>query len=156
MPPRFVCDSMLGKLARYLRMVGLDCLYRRDWNSQELIQISKREKRIVLTRNKTLIARKDLRNYYFIDQDQPQEQLKNIIAAFSLHRFEPGRLCPICNEVLIDAPANEVKKRVWPFVKKKYRDFKMCVNCNRIYWSGSHIKSFLRELLNRDRVREPV
>ena len=147
MYPSFICDSMLGKLSRYLRILGIDCLYQKEWDKEKMIDISNKEKRIILTRDLTIIARRDTKYYFFIDMDNPKEQIFKVVKAFSLTDQNLGKRCPVCNELLIRVSKDEIKEKLWPYVFKKYHLFHLCVPCNRIYWKGSHIDRFIEDII---------
>ncbi|MGR9114674.1 MAG: Mut7-C RNAse domain-containing protein [Gammaproteobacteria bacterium] len=137
--PRFVLDSNLGRLARYLRLLGFDCLYRNDYNDSEVAEIASRQQRIVLTRDRMLLRRKIISHGYFVRAVQPREQVKEVLRRFDLYRtIAPFSRCIRCNGSLSAVAKERIVERLEPLTQKHYDDFKMCVSCGRIYWQGSH------------------
>ncbi len=137
---------MLGRLARYLRMIGIDCLYEKNWDKDIMIKISNEQKRVVLTRDLSLIKRRDLKYYFFIESDDPQKQVKKVINDFKIVIKRRTKRCPLCNELLLEVSKHEIKDKIWPFVYKNFDKFYMCSLCGRIYWGGSHVSRFLEML----------
>ncbi|GAB4256983.1 MAG: Mut7-C RNAse domain-containing protein [Methylomicrobium sp.] len=137
--PRFILDSNLGRLARYLRLLGFDCLYRNDYEDAEIANIAHRQQRIVLTRDRFLLRRKIIQRGYFIRAVLPREQVKEVLQRLDLYRaLAPFTRCVHCNGVLIDVSKNNVIEQLEPLTKRYYDDFLKCSGCQRIYWAGSH------------------
>ena len=152
--PRFVLDSNLGRLARYLRLLGFDCLYRNDYSDAEVAEIASRQQRIVLTRDRTLLRRKIITHGYFVRAVLPREQVKEVMKRFDLYRaVVPFSRCIRCNGPLSDVDKDQIVERLEPLTQKHYHDFKMCGNCGQIYWQGSHqhrARLLLEEFTNPD------
>ncbi len=146
-PPRFVADVMLGKLAKWLRIAGFDVLYSNRYTDEELVSLSAREERILLSRDTRLLVQRSVREFIFLESDKIQEQIKQIFSATSTAAV-PGLFtrCLTCNEPLTDIPAEEVSDRVPPYVFQTQKNFKFCVRCQKIYWPGTHRQSVLRML----------
>ena len=137
--PRFVLDSNLGRLARYLRLLGFDCLYRNDYSDAEVAEIASRQQRIVLTRDRTLLRRKIITHGYFVRAVLPREQVKEVLKRFDLYRaIVPFSRCIRCNGPLSEVDKDQIVERLEPLTQKHYHDFKMCGSCGQIYWQGSH------------------
>ena len=137
--PRFLLDNHLGRLAAYLRMLGFDCLYRNDYEDQELAEILQREERILLTRDRRLLMRKVVRYGYCPRSLDSLEQLGEIIQRFDLiQRIIPFRRCLRCNHPLEAVSKEAVLDRLEPLTKLYFDEFQICPNCNQIYWKGSH------------------
>ncbi|MGR9052502.1 MAG: Mut7-C RNAse domain-containing protein [Gammaproteobacteria bacterium] len=137
--PRFVLDSNLGRLARYLRLLGFDCLYRNDYADAEVAEIGASCHRIVLTRDRTLLRRKIITHGYFVRAVEPKEQVREVLRRLDLYRaVAPFSRCIRCNGELSPVDKEAIVHRLEPLTKKYYRDFKICKDCGRIYWQGSH------------------
>lgn len=138
---RFVLDVHLGRLARYLRLAGFDCLYRNDYADAELARISADEHRILLTRDRLLLRRRVITHGYCLRSDQPAEQLVEVFNRFQLHDCaRPFRRCARCNGELVDVPKAAVEHRLKPLTRRYYQHFRMCTSCERVYWRGSHVE----------------
>jgi uncharacterized protein with PIN domain len=154
--PRFVLDTHLGKLARYLRLLGFDCLYRNDFSDEELAEISSHERRILLTRDRLLLQRSIVTHGGFIRSDDPKQQVIEVLRRFDLAGdLAPLTRCIRCNGLLSIVDKKRVNHRLEPKTRLYYEDFRICENCRQIYWKGSHfrkmrdlIEEFRRELLS--------
>jgi hypothetical protein len=135
---RFVVDSMLGKLAKWLRILGFDSIYARRMEDRELITLAFREKRILLTRDRRL-SRNWIVKTVLVRSEFVEEQLCEVIKRLGLD-MEKGLLsrCPLCNLPLIEIQKEEVKGRVPRFVYQTYNEFWRCDGCGRYYWEGTH------------------
>ncbi len=146
---KFVLDAHLGKLASYLRMLGFDTLYRNDFDDSELARLADETSRILLTRDRGLLMRHQVRLAYFIRSDYPAVQLEEVLERFELlERIPENRRCPVCNRALEKVSKQEILDRLEPLTKKYYQKFSKCPDCNKIYWQGSHYKQ-LEELLQK-------
>lgn len=136
---RFVIDANLGRLARYLRLLGFDVIYRNDFTDREVAQIAQREKRIVLTRDRALLQQKIITHGYFVRADKPREQVREILARLDLYgALRPFTRCLRCNGELETVDKQAVLHRLEPKTKKYYDRFRRCENCGQAYWRGSH------------------
>lgn len=136
---RFVLDMHLGKLARYLRLLGFDSAYRNNFNDEELAEIATIENRILLTRDRRLLMRKIIQYGYCVRALDPRKQLLEVLPAFKLQeKISPFQRCPHCNELLIEVSKEKVQDQLEPLTKKYYNEFHQCPNCKRVYWKGSH------------------
>jgi uncharacterized protein len=136
---RFVLDNHLGKLSGYLRMLGFDALYRNDYEDTELAEVAEREERILLTRDRRLLMRKQVQAGYYIRKLDPQDQLKDVLKRFRLHQhIHPFKRCIRCNTLLEEVLKEQVLERLEPLTKLYYNTFSICPGCRKIYWAGSH------------------
>lgn len=139
--PRFVLDVNLGKLAKRLRILGFDSLYRNDYLDAEVADISANEQRIVLTRDRRLLFAKQITYGYWVRTVHVQRQIEEVIGRFELHqRIQPFRRCLVCNGMLAPVAKAEVLDSLEPKTRLYYELFYRCVDCRRIYWEGSHIE----------------
>ena len=147
----FVLDNHLGKLAAYLRMLGLDSAYSNDYQDEQLVEIAIRDDRILLTRDRRLLMRKQVRAGYCIRSLEPVDQLKEVVRRFGLQRVvKPFRRCLRCNAVLEDVFKEKVLDRLEPLTRQYYETFSICPACQQIYWQGSHfirMQQLIQEVL---------
>jgi hypothetical protein len=143
--PAFVLDSNLGRLTRYLRLLGFDCLYQNDYDDETVASIADRQQRIVLTRDRALLQRKIITRGYFVREVRPRPQVKEVLARFDLYRLvAPFKRCIRCNGELQAVDKQAVEERLEPKTRKYFDTFKMCTACGQIYWQGSHHARSLR------------
>lgn len=149
--PRFVLDCHLGRLAAYLRMLGLDCLYRNDYDDQELADTAQRERRILLSRDRRLLMRKAIAYGYCLRSLDPLKQLAEVLKRFDLAKsFVPFHRCPRCNHPLETVEKEAVLDRLEPLTKLYFDEFQICPACQQIYWKGSHyerMQKMMQQLL---------
>lgn len=142
---RFVLDAHLGKLARYLRLMGFDSCYRNDFTDDELAEISSLEKRILLTRDRLLLQRSIVTHGCFIRSDDPKQQVVEVLRRFDLAGdISPLTRCIRCNGTLLVVDKAHVYHRLEPKTQRYYEDFRMCGNCRQVYWKGSHFRKMNR------------
>ncbi|NOR71382.1 MAG: twitching motility protein PilT [Methylomarinum sp.] len=137
--PKFVIDTNLGRLTRYLRLLGFDCLYRNDYDDGTIAKIASEKNRIVLTRDRALLQRKIITHGYFVRNIIPKLQVKEVLKRFDLYRLTtPFTRCTCCNGLLEKIEKHEVEHHLEPLTKKYYDSFLVCSDCKQIYWQGSH------------------
>jgi uncharacterized protein with PIN domain len=140
----FLLDIHLGKLARYLRIMGFDTAYQNDFNDEELAQICYSQRRILLTRDRRLLMRKLVERGYCVRSLEPREQAVEVVQRFALtDQVVPFRRCPHCNTPLEAVSKAEVLERLEPLTKRHFDEFHICRNCGQIYWKGSHYERML-------------
>ena len=137
--PRFVLDVHLGRLARYLRLLGFDALYETDYEDEQIAIISRDESRIALTRDKGLLKRGAVTRGYWLRKTKPREQLEEVVRVLDLKgKFAPFTRCMECNGALEVVAREVVAERVPPKVRALYEEFGRCTGCDKVYWAGSH------------------
>jgi len=143
--PLMIADAMLGKLARYLRMLGIDIVYKSDYADDEIIEKALSENRWVLTRDTLLIKRRDFARgkikFIFINDDSVQKQLQQIFQYFKLNKHPNFSRCIVCNNDLAKVDKKDVKDKVPEYVFLTQENFYKCNSCNKIYWSGTHVEN---------------
>ena len=151
--PRFVIDVNLGRLARLLRVLGLDVWWSSDADDRTLADISVGQQRILLTRDRALLKRRAITHGLFVHAGHPEEQTLEVIRRLDLRRrLAPFTRCVQCNGRLIPVTKDEVIDRLEPLTRRYYDDFSRCAECGRIYWPGSHharLKSLIEGLLDQ-------
>jgi uncharacterized protein with PIN domain len=136
---RFVLDVHLGRLARYLRLLGFDTRYRNDYDDAAIIGVARGESRIILTRDKGLLKHGAVTHGYWVRATAPRQQLAEIVRVFDLGgSVRPFTRCIRCNGELQAVPKSEVADRLPPRVRAHFEAFVQCPNCAAVYWPGSH------------------
>ena len=137
--PAFILDTNLGRLARYLRLLGFDCLYRNDYDDDTVATIAGHEPRIVLTRDRALLQRKLISRGYFVRAVRPRHQVREVLARFDLYRqVNPFSRCTRCNGSLQVVDKQAVVQQLEPKTRRYYDHFLQCSDCGQVYWQGSH------------------
>ncbi len=155
--PRFVLDGHLGRLAAYLRMLGLDCLYRNDYTDPELVQVSVSEGRILLTRDRRLLMHKTIQHGCLLRSLDPGVQFTEIIQRFALkHWIKPFQRCLLCNHVLQPVEKEVILDRLQPLTIQYFDEFHLCPGCNQVYWKGSHYERMLRLVIMAGRLADDM
>ena len=143
---RFVADTMLGRLAKWLRILGYDTLYPGQETDQRLARIAAEEGRVLLTRDVELASRRGFQKL-LIHSNNLSEQLAQVIEAFDLKTSERTlTLCLLCNRPLRDIGREEVRDKVPPYVYQTQPRFYHCSACGKIYWAGTHLDHIRTEL----------
>ncbi|MCX7794739.1 MAG: Mut7-C RNAse domain-containing protein [Thermodesulfovibrionales bacterium] len=151
--PALIADAMLGRLARWLRILGYDTLYSRDIQDRELIRKARQEQRIILTRDRGFAKKAVLEFTILISSQDLKEQIKEAIEKLTEKGFsrpEPFRRCPACNALLEEIAKEGVSGYVPDHIYLRNSEFLSCPICNRIYWRGSHevgIRKVLGDIL---------
>ncbi|KAF0219315.1 MAG: hypothetical protein FD174_2014 [Geobacteraceae bacterium] len=148
MERKFIADTMLGKLARWLRIIGCDVEYYPDMDDAELVERAAREGRLILTRDTLLIRRRKARgNHFFVEGDHFRDQLRQVLKAFAIDPFERFLTrCLECNEPLLGIEKAAVRERVPPYVFASRETFRTCPSCDRIYWGATHRVGMAEEI----------
>ncbi len=138
-PARFVLDVHLGRLARYLRLLGFDVCWRNDFEDTELADMSALQSRILLTRDRRLLYRRQIVHGYFVRSEDPAQQVEEVCHRYALHdEMAPFRRCARCNGLLASVDKASVASRLEARTLLYYNDFYRCARCRHVYWQGSH------------------
>ncbi len=152
-PRRFVLDVHLGTLARRLRLLGFDSWYRTDTDDATLATIAVDDQRILLTRDRKLLMRREIVHGYAPRSDDPDTQAVEVVARYRLaERRAPLTRCARCNGELAPASKAEVVDQLPPRTRREFDTFARCRRCGQVYWPGSHLDAIDRFL---DRVAAP-
>ena len=142
--PRFVLDVHLGKLCSHLRMLGFDALWDSNFADDRLRQLSTDERRVLLSRDRNLVASPDLTRSHFVQSTDPREQIVEVVRRFDLAALvRPFSRCISCNGVLEPVPPSAAADAVQPHIFRTFEEFTRCTSCGRIYWKGSHHRRML-------------
>jgi hypothetical protein len=145
---RFIADAMLGRLARWLRLLGFDTLYVPHISDSMLLRIAREQDRVILTRDTRLTRRKAIQAHLLIHANDTLKQLCEVITVLKLKHFHTFSRCVACNGELITLREKGVVKDSVPeFVFLSVQDFYRCSECGKIYWEGSHPRKFREKLV---------
>lgn len=149
---RFVADAMLGRLARWLRLLGFDCAYDSTITDEELVRFALADTRTILTRDSRLPKEWWIEGIYLVQGESVRNQLVEVIQRFDLaSSIRILTRCSACNRVLNPVSRAEVSGRVPPRIFSLHEAFFECAGCQRVYWEGSHaarIRAFAGTLVS--------
>jgi uncharacterized protein with PIN domain len=145
---RFVVDVNVGKLALLLRMLGLDAEYSPKFLDKDILSFCKKEKRIVLSKDTGLLKCRQIIFGRHVRSIHPDDQLSEVLNFFGIKGpFNFFSRCLRCNNKLVPISKKDILHRLEPKTKKYFNRFKICPQCNRIYWRGSHYEKMKNRLL---------
>ena len=144
----FVADCMLGKLAKWLKILGFDVLYFSKVADKDLVDISRREDRLLLTRDTGLIERTAKRpNRLFVRSDVLEDQIAQVLDDLWLwDDVRPNTRCIQCNLPLKALARERARNLVTPFVLERASSFALCPGCDRVFWQGTHYGDMERKI----------
>ena len=151
-PPaaRFVGDVHLGRLARRLRLLGLDTWYRTDADDDHLAAVAVGDERVLLTRDRELLMRKVITHGYCPRSDHADVQTAEVLARYDLlDAIAPLTRCARCNGLLDPVAKSTVWEQLPPRTRSEHDRFVRCADCGQVYWPGSHtarIADFVADL----------
>ena len=154
---KFLADTMLGRLATWLRLLGYDTLYLADASDAELARRARVEQRVLLTRDVELTRRRGVRAL-LIESEHIEEQIQQVFHTLHLTARDAFSRCAACNCVLEDIRKEQVRGKVPPYVFHTQERFRRCPQCARIYWRGTHwarILGHLQDLSDTVQVHTP-
>ena len=135
--PKFVVDGMLGRLAKWLRVLGYDTVYHPTPDDSQLVRMARAEGRILLTRDRALARRRGLR-CLLIESEHLADQRRQVIAELGLTTDGSFSRCPLCNTPLQHIARTAAEPRVPAHVFRTHQRFSLCPQCDRVYWPGTH------------------
>jgi uncharacterized protein with PIN domain len=136
---KFVVDCMLGKLAKWLMILGFDTVYLNKAEDSDLLDIARRQRRTLLTKDHDLLEAAGSVRSLFIESDDWPEQVVQVLDIFRLRdAVRPHSRCLSCNVKLKPIPKKAARNLVTPFVLQKASSFAVCPSCERVYWPGTH------------------
>jgi uncharacterized protein with PIN domain len=139
--PRFIADAHLGQLAKQLRMLGFDVLYRNDYSDAAVARIAADEGRVVLTRDRDLLIRKEIVHGCYLHAINGDEQVMEVLGRLRLSgEVRAFSRCLTCNGELRAVEPDAVADRVPPLSHQHYDRFFECAGCAQVYWEGSHVE----------------
>ena len=146
-----LADINIRNIVKYMRALGLDVYYDASLSPRDIIRISKREKRTILTKSRNLLKFRDVTHGIFIRPGTTVEQIRGIIDFLSLRRaITPFSRCLQCNNSLVRVSKESIFDRIPPKTRAFCDEYSYCSACDRIYWKGTHftrIKRVVDEIL---------
>ncbi|MFG3349639.1 Mut7-C RNAse domain-containing protein [Streptomyces sp. NPDC048018] len=137
-PLRFLLDVHLGTLTRRLRLLGVDAAYEsEDIGDPALAALSAKERRVMLSRDRGLLRRRELWAGAYVYSDRPDDQLRDVLGRFA-PRLAPWTRCTACNGPLAEADKDAVRDQLETGTENTYDVFARCTECDRVYWRGAH------------------
>ncbi len=154
-PVCFLLDNHLGRLARYLRLLGFDTLYFNNaYDDAQLAEIAQKKDCILLSRDRGLLKRSQVVHGYCLRSKEPRQQVADVLHRYQLTaKIKPWRRCLRCNGTLQPVAKEEIVHRLEPKTKRYYYDFQICSDCQQIYWRGSHfnkLEAFVTQMSKLD------
>jgi uncharacterized protein with PIN domain len=149
--PKFIVDINVGKLAKWLRMMGYDTLLFDGDDDWRMIIIALEEGRVVITKDTQIVQRGVITSgrlkAILITSDKSEQQIQQVVETLNLdYQYRPFTLCLECNQLLVEKSREEVEDRVPPYVFQTQSQFVECPACHRIFWKGTHWKAMTKKL----------
>ncbi len=149
---KFIADINLGDIVKYMRALGFDIYYDALFSSREIIDISKTENRIILTKSRKLLKFKEVSHGIFIRPGTPTEQIRRIIEYLDIKDdIKPFSRCLRCNRSLVVVRKEKILDRIPPMAKEFCDEYVQCQSCDKIYWKGNHfinMEKVLKQILD--------
>ena len=148
---KFIVDNNVGKLAKWLRIMGYDTVFFNAEDDSNMIATALAEGRVILTRDTQIMKRRVVTNgqlkAILIESDEPEQQMQQVIATLNLNcHYGPFTICLECNQPLQERSKQQVKDLVPPYVFQTQSQFMECPACHRIYWRGTHWQAMTKKL----------
>lgn len=143
---KFLADAMLGRLAKWLRILGYDTAFLADTDDFAVMRLARAEGRIILTRDRELSTRRGV-EALFINSETLKEQLRQVWQQIGPPPDTASPRCPVCNTRLSPADAQTVAAHVPRYVQQTQKLFSFCTDCERVYWPGTHWEQ-MRDMIN--------
>ena len=149
MPPVFLCDAMLGGLARWLRAAGYRAEFDVHMQDGELVRRGSQEGKVILTSDSDVLDRyavqqQIVRTVYIPRDLTPVEQLGHVLGALDLELRSPR--CMECGGALEEVPKETIQEQLPPRVKQRFDAFFRCAECRKVYWRGTHWEDIREKL----------
>lgn len=161
---KFILDAHLGKLAKYLRLLGFDALYQdtgsHDFSPSPIDQREKQSKRIILTRDKNVLKKKIITHGYLIKAVDPKKQVEEVMSRFDLFsKIKPFSICLKCNVKIVPIEKNKIANKLPSIISRHFNEFSLCPTCKRIYWQGIHYQNmlaFVRQIRKKKKISKNI
>jgi uncharacterized protein with PIN domain len=152
--PKFVADVHLGRLTKYLRMMGLDVCYKNDLDDDEIVDISRNEKRAILTKDRGILKRNEVTHGYWVRSTRVKEQLVEVLRRFDLkNQIREFSRCIECNQILNPVSKDRIINELPAKVARLQNEFYLCPSCKGLFWKGTHyhkMLSFIQSVKNSE------
>jgi uncharacterized protein with PIN domain len=143
----FIADTMLGKLSRWLRILGYDTVYDKNATIEQIADMALNSDAAFLTRRTYFPIKTAIKNMVFIPHEKIEDQLKYIAERFNLNISGPFfTRCLNCNKEIVPVAKDKLQGKVPQRTFEGTNDFYLCPQCNKIYWHGTHYKNTLNKL----------
>jgi uncharacterized protein with PIN domain len=140
--PKFICNGMLGKLCKLMRICGINTAYSNK--GKELLIQARNQGRIILTRNTRLKEKKEV---FFIETSRPVDQLTLVLDTYKLRRsLSPFSRCIECNHKLEPVAKENIREKIPYYTYQHFNEFAWCPSCQRVFWKGSHYKHMIKDI----------
>lgn len=148
---KFIVDTNVGKLAKWLRVMGYDALFFDGGDDSQMVAIALAEGRVILTRDTQIMRRRVATNgqlkVILIQSSEPEQQMRQVVETLNLDcQFRPFAVCLECNQPLNEKTKQQVQDLVPPYVFQTQSQYMECPVCHRIYWRGTHWQAMTRRL----------
>ena len=153
----FITDRSLGRLSKWLRLLGYDTVYYRGETDRTFLRKAEKEGRVVLTRKRDLAGRSHPGRVIILLEDRVENQLPEVLSRLSIQPDPAAmfRRCLVCNEGLEEVAPERVAGVVPDYVLRQGRDFKRCPRCGKVFWPGTHRDRAIQFLRTHSRVHFP-
>lgn len=146
---KFLADSMLGKLAKYLRIIDVDAAYCPPERKREIVDMTVAEGRVLLTRNAHIAKELSTEQCYLVKSNDSRRQFQEVVRKFRLKLPENLFIrCIRCNTSMTEIAKEEVRGRVPGRTFRSVDSFRYCPTCEKIFWEGSHTRRMAREVVD--------
>jgi uncharacterized protein with PIN domain len=151
METRFIVDNNVGKLAKWLRMMGYDTLFFGSCSDAKMVATALADGRVILTRDTQIMKRRVITSKQIravlIKSDEPSVQIRQVVEELNLDcQYQPFTLCLECNQPLVERSKEQVEDRVPPYVFRTQSQYMECLTCHRIYWRGTHWQAMVEKM----------
>ena len=148
---KFIVDNNVGKLAKWLRIMGYDAVLFSEVDDGKMIKTALAEDRVILTKDSQIMKRRLVTSgrlkAVLIKDDDIRAQLRQVVTALNLdYHFRPFSICLECDKTLVEKNKEAVRELVPPYVFKTQEQYMECPYCHRLYWRGTHWQAMSREL----------
>ena len=159
METRFIADNNVGKLARWMRMMGYDTVLFKEKDDRQMIRTALAENRVILSKDAEFMKRRLVTNgtlkALLVKEDDAKLQVQEVMKTLNLDcHYRPFSLCLECNETLLARDQDEVRDLVPPHVFRTQTRYWECPACHRIYWEGTHWRAMARKLADLEAGRD--
>jgi len=149
--PKFIVDTNVGKLVKWLRIMGYDTLFFNGADDAGMVATALAEGRVILTRDTQIVKRRVVTSgqlkAILMQSDNPELQIKQVIETMNLDcQFRPFTICLECNQALVEKNKQQVKNLVPAYVFQTQSQYMECPVCHRIYWRGTHWQAMINRL----------
>ena len=148
---KFIVDNNVGKVAKWLRIMGYDATLFSGEDDGRMVKVALAQNRVILTKDREVMKRRLVTSgklkAILIESDDVETQLHQVVETFNLdYHFSPFSICLECNQRLVEKDKDVVRELVPPHVFKTQRLYMECPSCHRIYWRGTHWQAMSQEL----------